>query len=166
MSGGCQLDALGVPRCNGLDDCRASGENCASAADCCDGLPCVPDASGALHCGETACVATGNTCTINADCCRGTLCIRSPGSTSGMCSTSVPPPGSGGAGGTGGDAGAPGSGGSDATGGTGGSTGGSGGSGGTGGTTACAEYGQQCDTGADCCNAIPCDGGICREVVR
>jgi hypothetical protein len=165
MSGGCQLDTLGVPRCNGLDECRESGETCAGAADCCDGLPCVPDASGALRCGETACVATGNTCTINADCCRGTLCIRSPGSTSGMCSTSVPPPGSGGAGGSSGDAGAPGSGGSDATGGTGGSTGGTG-TGGSGGATACAEYGQQCDTGSDCCNAVPCDGGICRFVVR
>jgi hypothetical protein len=171
---GCQLDALGVPRCNGLGTaCQASGDACASAADCCNGMRCIPDSAGALHCGDTICEPSGGNCTINGDCCPGTLCVRPSGSTVGTCNGS--PPGSGGSSGTGGEAGAPatggtaGSGGSTggtSAGGTGGtSAGGTGGTtvgtGGTGGSTTCSEYGQTCASDADCCNAVPCTSGIC-----
>lgn len=145
--GVCQLDPLGVPRCNGLgDDCRMAGESCASTDDCCDDRPCVPDANGDLHCGTGECQRSGDTCTINADCCPGGTCIRAPGSTVGTCGGGDP----GGEGGAGnGDAGAPGT-----------STGGAG-TGGTG-NTSCSEYGQLCGGAADCCNAVPCTDGICR----
>jgi hypothetical protein len=141
-SGACQLDALGVPRCNGLEACRGAGETCASAADCCDGRRCVPDAEGQLRCATsdepTACVTRGGACSVNADCCPGVLCNVLPGSTQGVCGGS----GSGdpGAGGTG-----------------------SGGSGGAGSgspdpepTYSCALYGQQCSQAADCCTAGLC----------
>jgi hypothetical protein len=163
MSEGCQLDALGVPRCNGIDTCRAAGETCASADDCCDGVPCVPDAMGVLRCADIPdddpkCIMAGGSCSINADCCPGTSCIRPPGSTEGTCSTpegTGGTSGTGGAGGTGGTTGGTGG----TTGGTGGTTGGSSGTGGTG--TTCAEYGQICGA-VDCCNDVPCNGGICR----
>jgi hypothetical protein len=149
-SGVCQLDPLGVPRCNGLGtDCRETGETCASADDCCNGSPCVADASGILRCapgddGGPTCLQTGNSCTINADCCAGNVCIRPVGSTRGTCGAVTPP-------GTGGKA-------SGGTTGTGGTTG----AGGTPGL--CAEYGQQCGTVA-CCNTnlgVACIGGICK----
>ncbi|HWP07658.1 MAG TPA: hypothetical protein VNN72_18030, partial [Polyangiaceae bacterium] len=184
QSDACQLDALGVPRCYAIDACRAAGETCASAADCCDGVPCVPDSAGVLRCADVppgGCVMSGGSCTIDGDCCPGTTCIRAPGSTDGVCST--PTTGTGGTGGTGGTTGgssgaggtAAGTGGTTGgtggtTGGTGGTTGGTGGTtGGTGGTTGgtggtgatCAAYGQSC-TSVPCCNAVPCNGGICR----
>ncbi|HTA89047.1 MAG TPA: hypothetical protein VK745_05715, partial [Polyangiaceae bacterium] len=140
----CQLDALGVPRCLGVGTCHAAGDVCASAADCCDNKPCVPDDMGALHCLTAACVPTGGSCTINGDCCPGGLCNRPPGSTVGSCATT----GGGGTGGTG-------SGGSPSTGGS--SAGGSPG--------ACAEYGQICTVASDCCNGVPCTSGICTEPV-
>jgi hypothetical protein len=62
-----------------------SGETCAFSGDCCDGLPCVPDASGILHCGTTACVAMGGMCTATADCCTGASCVFVPGQTYGTC---------------------------------------------------------------------------------
>lgn len=96
--GTCKLDTLGVPRCDGLgDDCRQTGETCASADDCCDDAPCVPDEDGVLRCGADECVMTGDTCTIDADCCPGLTCTRPPGSTVGTCG-----------GDTGGEGGAPG----------------------------------------------------------
>jgi hypothetical protein len=172
MSDGCQLDALGVPRCNGMGvECRDPGETCASADDCCDDLPCVPDVNGVLRCavippGDPPCVMAGGGCSINGDCCPGTTCIRPPGSTVGVCSTD---------GGTGGTGGQPGTGGGAGNGGTGGTTAGSGGAGtggtgGTGGSTAgtggsagsCASYGQICGSSSDCCNNVPCNGNICR----
>jgi hypothetical protein len=159
---GCQLDALGVPRCNGLgDECRMKGETCASADDCCDSIPCVPDSEGVLRCadipdGDPPCVPSGGACTINGDCCRGSTCIRPVGSIVGVCGQDTPP-------GTGGTSG---------TGGTGGSGGvgdggvpGSGGSAGTGEPPACAEYGQLCEGNSDCCNEVPCAGGICRYAI-
>ncbi|HEY4159429.1 MAG TPA: hypothetical protein VGM29_15075, partial [Polyangiaceae bacterium] len=142
----CLLDGLGVPRCLGVGSCQAAGATCASAADCCDKLPCVPDATGALHClvppdGGQACVPTGGSCTINADCCPGGLCNRPRGSSVGSCASSTPPPpGTGGAGGYGGNGG---------TSGTGGAPGG------------CALYGQLCSMDSDCCNGVPCTGGDC-----
>lgn len=147
--GVCQLDPLGIPRCNGLGDtCRMEGESCASTDDCCDDRPCVPDADGNLRCGVGECQRTGDTCTINADCCPGGICIRAPGSTVGSCSGGDPNPGAGGAGN--GEAGAPGT--------------GEGGAGTT--TPICAEYGQLCDASGDCCNMVPCTDGLCRYPVE
>ena len=46
-SGVCQLDMLGVPRCNGLGTtCLQGGAFCSSAMDCCNQMPCVPDGTG------------------------------------------------------------------------------------------------------------------------
>jgi hypothetical protein len=148
----CKLDALGVPRCLGIGTCHGGGEVCASAADCCDNAPCVPDGDGALHClTGGACVPGGGSCTINGDCCPGGLCHREPGSTVGSCTTS----GSGGSG-----AGGSGSGGN--------SSAGSSGSSGNGGMppSVCSEYGQICAEDGNCCNGVPCNNGICAVVVK
>jgi hypothetical protein len=157
-SGVCQLDPLGIPRCNGLGDtCRDPGDTCASTDDCCNNTPCVPDVDGVLRCGSGVCQKSGNSCTINADCCPGSICLRAPGSTVGTCGGD---PGGGGTGGSGGSSGTGGSGGSSGTS-TGGTSGtGTGGSGGSG--PSCSEYGQLCKANGDCCNAVPCTSGICR----
>jgi hypothetical protein len=138
-SGACQLDALGVPRCNGIGDtCRKAGETCASAADCCNGVPCVPDAAGTLRCmqpsdGGPTCSPQGGACTINGDCCVGTTCVKPLGSSSGTCGVYEPPPVK--------DAGPA----NTYDGGT------------------CALYGQSCRSVSDCCGGIPCTGptGTC-----
>lgn len=84
-SGTCKLDVNGVPRCFGLGSgCVATGGACAFSTDCCDGTPCVPDGSGALHCGA-ACVDKGGQCTNSTDCCVGTSCVFQPGSSFGTC---------------------------------------------------------------------------------
>jgi hypothetical protein len=156
--GVCQLDGLGVPRCNGLGDtCRNAGDECASADDCCDNRPCVPDAQGQLRCyNMPKCVPSAGPCTITGDCCPGTSCIRAVGAAQGTCGQTPPPPGTG----TGGTTGSGGTGsGGTGSGGTGGD--GAGGSGGTG-TPVCSQYGQICTQASDCCNGIPCDQGICR----
>jgi hypothetical protein len=133
-NGACEVDALGVPRCNGLADCREVGETCNSSADCCipEGSdmhpPCVPDDEGVLRCGEDECIPTGGSCTINADCCPGGTCYRPAGTTEGTCEP--PTTGEGGAGG------GPG--------------------------TVCSEYGQQCTDAGDCCNDVPCTDDICK----
>jgi hypothetical protein len=163
-SGVCQLDGLGIPRCNGLGDtCRDPGETCASSDDCCNNLPCVPDAKGDLHCGSMVCQKSGESCSINGDCCPGTTCVRAPGSTDGTCAGGG---GEGGSGGTGGTSGSGGSGntntGGTDTSGSGGVGTSGGGSGGSGGTTACSEYGQLCKGNSDCCNGVPCTNGVCR----
>jgi hypothetical protein len=156
----CKLDGLGVPRCLGVGDCKVASETCASAADCCDKAPCVPDATGALRClapptDGPNCVPSDGACTINADCCPGGICNRPAGSTVGRCSVVAPPPnyGSGGAGGGySGTAGTPG------TAGTGGTAGG--------GYTHCSEYGQLCTVDGDCCNGVPCSDGACVFIVK
>jgi len=143
-SGVCQLDTLGVPRCNGLGTtCRATGDQCATADDCCNHVPCVRDTQGVLRCTDGRCVSRGGPCTINADCCPGSTCVRPQGSTSGTCGTPVTE-GTGGATGAGGAAGTAGS-----------------GSNGTGGAPACAEYGQMCSLDSDCCGGVPCSSGTC-----
>jgi hypothetical protein len=137
-SGACQLDTLGVPRCNGLGDaCRKAGETCASAADCCNRVPCVPDAAGTLRClqpsdGGPTCSLQGGPCTINGDCCVGTACVKPLGSLAGTCGVYVPPPAV--------DAGPTDAGGSIYDGGT------------------CALYGQSCRSTSDCCGGTPCTG--------
>lgn len=155
-SGVCQLDMLGVPRCNGLGDtCIPTGGICSSAMDCCNQAPCVPDSNGILHCyaspagpsvdaGTTPCVPTGGPCTVTADCCVGSMCILPVGSTQGICGNVVPPPG--------GHPGATPDGGGVPT-----IDGGNG--------PGCALYGQTCTTAADCCDAVPCIGGRCVDQV-
>jgi hypothetical protein len=142
-SGVCQLDFLGVPRCNGLGDtCIPTDGICSSAMDCCNLAPCVPDANGVLRCwgsvpavdggvAPPACVPTGGPCSTTADCCGGT-CVLPVGSTQGICGVPQQPPAKT-------DAGVP--------------------DGGA--TTVCVEYGQICRTSADCCNDIPCWNGRC-----
>ncbi|MET0391439.1 MAG: hypothetical protein ABW321_36025 [Polyangiales bacterium] len=160
-SGVCQLDQLGVPRCNGLGDtCRAAGETCASADDCCEDAPCVADDSGVLRCSASTpdgCLTAGDACTISADCCRGSVCVTELGSIRGTCSPSDRPAPAG-AGGVSGAAGTSGTGG----------TSGAGASAPDAGTadagnqpTTCAVYGQQCDSAADCCSGVPCTLGMC-----
>jgi hypothetical protein len=152
-SDACQLDALGVPRCNALTECRVYGDTCTSPEDCCDNVPCVPDEFGVLRCyeppTEDPCVVVDGPCTTDADCCPPYSCIRPVGSILGTCGTLVPP-------GTGGAGGQPGSGGAAGTPGAGG-TPGVGGS-----PPSCALYGQICDVDEDCCNSVPCTDGICK----
>jgi hypothetical protein len=157
----CQLDTLGVPRCNGLGDtCRNAGDTCASADDCCDNRPCVPDAQGQLHCYDMPkCVPVTGPCTITGDCCPGASCIRAVGAIQGVCGQTPPPPGNG----TGGSTGSSGSGaGGDGAAGSGAGGNGAGGAGGGTGTPVCSQYGQICTQSSECCNGIPCDQGICR----
>jgi hypothetical protein len=138
--GVCQLDPLGVPRCNGLgDECRAAGETCASTDDCCDDRPCVPDSNGVLRCGSDECQPAGDSCTVNGDCCPGGVCVLAPGSTVGTC-------------------------GGEPT--TSGGEGGATGTGGSGSTGICAEYGQLCTESSECCNDVPCSSGVCRFPVK
>ena len=90
QDGMCQLDAMGVPRCNGLADCVPRGEACSSSMDCCDNVPCVWNAdAGQFQCydppGDEPCVVAGGPCTVNADCCPPSTCIRPVGSTQGTC---------------------------------------------------------------------------------
>jgi hypothetical protein len=154
----CVLDGLGVPRCLGNGGvCAPAGATCASAADCCNQLPCIPDATGALHCltppdGGPACQPVSGGCTIDGDCCPGGICNKPRGSSTGTCASNTPPPP--GSGGYGGEAGAP--------------NGGSGnyGGGGSGGSPGCSLYGQICTVDGDCCNGIPCTNGICLTPIK
>jgi hypothetical protein len=93
--GQCKLDSLGVPRCYGLTTCVMAGGSCASSADCCNNLPCVPDSMGHLHCGAM-CVMQNGVCTTTADCCTGLTCIVPPGSLQGTCTNPTQPPPDGG----------------------------------------------------------------------
>jgi hypothetical protein len=154
-SGVCQLDTLGVPRCNGLGtSCRLAGEQCALADDCCDHVPCVRDTQGVLRCNaDGPCMNRGGACTINADCCPGSICLRPEGSTSGSCGT----PATEGTGGTSGAGGAA-------------LTAGAAGIAGStsieqGGSPWCSEYGQICKTASDCCASIPCTQGTCFQPI-
>jgi hypothetical protein len=130
----CKQDNVGVPRCTGAQ-CLDAGSSCASSADCCNGAPCVPSASGSppYVCFGSACVPSCGACTNNADCCPGSSCVAQAGSAAGICGPcgGPPPPA---------DSGAPPP---PADGGR------------------CALYGQACTTSADCCSKIPCSGGFC-----
>jgi hypothetical protein len=137
----CKQDNVGVPRCTGAM-CVDAGSACASSADCCGGLPCVPSLSGTppYVCYGSSCVPDCGSCTNNADCCPGFSCEVPTGSTSGTCG----PCGLGKDGGTPRDSGTP----KDASppppadGG-------------------CALYGQVCTTSSQCCYGVPCTGGRC-----
>jgi hypothetical protein len=84
----CRLDALGIPRCHAIGDCVPAGEICSMSADCCEGLPCVPDAQGVLRCGAE-CRMEGESCTFNGDCGPPLECIIPVGSSQGVCGTST-----------------------------------------------------------------------------
>lgn len=136
----CSRDALGIPRCRGVNFvCNAgvpvpAGSTCTTSADCC-GKPCV---NGKC---EGACVAKGGSCTVSADCCSPEPCVVPTGQTMGICGGTIqtdggvqppvdsgtPPPDSGTV-----DAGT------------------------------CALYGQTCTASSQCCNGVPCSGGFCR----
>jgi hypothetical protein len=132
----CKQDKDGVPRCADLN-CVGAGASCASSADCCDGLPCVPDpkyvdggTAPPFICGTTMCVNCG-ACTSNADCCPGQTCALSGGSTDGICGPCTAGPDGGTDGAVPLDSGVP----------------------------HCALYGQDCKTSSDCCNDVPCSDG-------
>ncbi|HTM45474.1 MAG TPA: hypothetical protein VL137_10990, partial [Polyangiaceae bacterium] len=152
----CKQDNLGIPRCLAAEvDCTDPanyvGKACASSADCCN-LPCVKNPNGDVppYVCAAECVPSGGSCSNTADCCSGVACILAPGSTAGTCAYRQPPP----PGGTPNPDG--------------------------GGTTTpdggnpppppnppnCADYGQGCNTTADCCNGVPCTGGFCKIVIR
>lgn len=82
----CGPDLVGVNRCHSLT-CGASGQACASSADCCTNAPCVPSASGTppLVCAATACEPSTAACTTDADCCSGLRCAIAPGAFGGTC---------------------------------------------------------------------------------
>ncbi len=152
-SGACQLDPLGVPRCNGLSECRAGGDTCASAMDCCDGRRCVADALGQLRCASSeepsGCIPSGGSCTVNGDCCAGVVCTSLPGSTQGVCGGSsgggTPPQGEEPPGG--GET--PPGGGEDPP------------AGESPPSYSCALFGQACSQSSDCCSSVPCTNGAC-----
>lgn len=135
--GVCNLDPVGVPRCYGLTACVTQGASCASAADCCDSMPCLPGANGALTCSAVSCQPSGSVCTTTADCCTGAGCVVPAGSVLGMCSSTVtqPPTDMGGS--------------TDMS------------------TALCALYGQHCSTTVTCCSNVACarsatsGGGAC-----
>jgi hypothetical protein len=126
----CQLDATGIPRCNGLAACVPTGGACSFSGDCCDREPCLPDpATGKLTCGSK-CVELGQACTTNADCCTGMLCNVPPGALAGTCTIPQPPS-------TLPDAGAPDGGQPDAP-------------------PICSYFGQPCSVDLPCCGGTSC----------
>jgi hypothetical protein len=149
----CRQDNVGVPRCAGAQ-CVNAGGACASSANCCGGAPCVPNpvAGGTppFVCSGSQCIPACGGCTNNADCCPGTTCVVAAGSTHGMCG----PCGGGVDAGAPPDAGGPGGGGGNDSG------GGAGGGGGNG--TCTSQFGQVCQTAAECCNSLPCTNGRCQ----
>jgi hypothetical protein len=143
---------VGVPRCSPAT-CVAKGGACASSADCCGGVPCVPNAvAGAAPpfvCYGEQCVDSCGACTTSADCCPGSSCILPSGSSHGLCG-----PCGGGTGSSGAS--------------TGTSTGSSAGSGSSSGSPVdsgtppvCSMYGQLCQASADCCSGLACSSGRC-----
>ena len=118
----CAFDRLGLPRCvgsgacGGADGgtgvfvgtdpncCKKPGDVCATSAECCNLIPCVPDDSGVFRCltntptdAGVVCVAAGGTCTATGDCCQGYVCNIAPGAPKGTCGTPpTPPPADGG----------------------------------------------------------------------
>ncbi len=82
----CIADLTGVARC-AASTCVSAGGACASSANCCNNLPCVPNPSGTppFVCLASSCAAAGQACTIDADCCTGATCVGALGSTQGTC---------------------------------------------------------------------------------
>jgi hypothetical protein len=150
----CHYDTLGLPRCVGSGTCsdgstgvfvgsdpkccRAPGQTCNTASECCGLRPCVPDSTGTLRCytnttpdggttggndggttggndGGIICVPSGGGCTATGDCCTGMTC-NFDGETY-NCGPPSTPPGDGGL---------------------------------------CAFYGQGCNDSTPCCNGVQC----------
>jgi hypothetical protein len=153
----CRLDNLGVPRCAALK-CVDPGGACASSANCCNNVPCVPNpvdgGTPPYICYQGSCVPKCGTCTVDADCCPGSACLVPIGSTMGTCGPCTPPPPDGGVP----DSGTPDSGTPDS---------GTPDSGTPDGGPVCSLYGQQCMTDGDCCNGVPCNSanGPCQPGV-
>ncbi len=145
----CKQDNVGVPRCANLN-CGNAGASCASSADCCSNVPCVPNPSGnpPYVCYGSSCVAACGACTNNADCCPGSACEIPQGSTKGVCGPC--------SGTTGTDGGTTTSDGGTIT--------------GDAGTTppsdagTCALFGQVCTTSSQCCYGLPCSNGRCGAI--
>jgi hypothetical protein len=84
----CLADTVGILRCFYSNSaCKAMGDVCQFAAECCNGAKCLPDpVTGILHCGAMKqCVAANGVCTATSDCCTGLQCVIPPGSPSGLC---------------------------------------------------------------------------------
>mgnify|MGYP000861802475 CR=1 FL=1 len=131
----CKQDALGIPRCLvAYLNCDAGLPDAGSS--CATSADCCGNPCINHQCAGTACIPSGGTCTTNADCCAGVPCAVPAGSTAGICGGTI-----------GQDGGVipPSDGGVDA-----------------GDAGSCALYGQQCVTGADCCNGVPCTSNRCR----
>ena len=151
----CKQDNVGVPRCAAAQ-CAAAGAACASSANCCGGMPCVPNpvAGGAppYVCAGTGCISRPAACCEQRGSLRRHVGVIASGSTHGVCG-----PCGGPGGGDGGTSeamtaeaaadptaeAAP----VDPEGGT-----------GTGPGPTCALYGQLCTNASQCCNGVPCDG--------
>jgi hypothetical protein len=153
----CMLDKLGVPRClaygltdGGVSGCREPASTCATAADCCNGNPCVPNTTGQLECAATACIPTAGACTSTADCCAGITCVIAPGAAAGTCTPVAPPSGGSPDGGSGSDAGHEIDGGHAAD---------------SGGGLGCAEIGQSCAS-LGCCAGLECVAESCEIVLK
>lgn len=134
----CSRDALGIPRCRGVnflctDAGVPTGSTCSTSADCC-GKPCVNGKCAAV------CVPSTGDCTTTADCCSSLECIFSAGSTNGTCGTPPPPPP---------PPPPPQDAGVDAT-------------PPPPDAATCSLYGQACTVSSNCCNNVPCSGGLCR----
>ena len=89
----CQLDPLGIPRCQvlggdaGTMACVPTTGECAFDSDCCTGK-CLPDSTGKLTCNPVTCSPASGPCTTTADCCGGN-CNVPPGSLTGTCGTTT-----------------------------------------------------------------------------
>ncbi|HEX9398671.1 MAG TPA: hypothetical protein VF912_01075 [Anaeromyxobacter sp.] len=162
----CKPDSGGIMRCfggpvttlcpDGWDAdrpgcCIEAGVVCQFSDQCCNSVPCVPDAAGVLRCAETnppigpTCTPRGATCAVDGDCCSGLACYTVPGTSAKECLESVP----------GGSCKAV-------------------GAGCTTGTQCCTGYcfegtvcggcvpnGDTCSSSSSCCSAF-CDGGTCK----
>jgi hypothetical protein len=133
----CVPDKMGIPRCNALTTCVPQGGSCSFSSDCCNNLPCVPDANGNLHCG--AIQGCGGGCTTNGDCATGLTCVVPPGSLQGTCTGAAcvadmaSPPDLAGVDLAGADLAQP-----------------------PGDMAMCSQYGQACSTTQPCCNNVQC----------
>jgi hypothetical protein len=127
--------------------CASAGGACASSADCCNGVPCVPNPGGSppYVCSGSSCVQACGACTNNADCCPGTACDVPLGSTHGTCGPCGAASDGGTSAGDGGTPTADGGGYVDA---------------------GCALYGQVCTTASDCCYGLPCTNGRCESAIQ